>query len=253
MATIPSFNLNLSDFQGPLEELYRQIRERQIDLKELNLKEILNQYLEYIMECLRADYSLNFFCTPLTLCSQLILLRSRLALPETIVELNDEDIYQKEDERIKNLVRYNRVKQLATQLKVMQSENARFLGKEASPYDLDVDDTEFTPADQIRYLNKLDVSHLTEAFLRMIERLNYEQPLTTKVVKQETSPRIMKQKIISYCKNSKDTEWSFERFLMQFSTNMSSFITCFLVILDLISNQNFKMRVKNQKIFLQYL
>ena len=48
-----TLNLKLKDFEGPLDLLDTLIRERKMDILDLNIAELTSQYLEYIQEELK--------------------------------------------------------------------------------------------------------------------------------------------------------------------------------------------------------
>ena len=77
-------NLNINDFSGPLDLLLHLVKESKMDIYEVPIEEITNQYIEYInnMEKMNIDIASEY----LVMASELICLKSK-----RLLNIKDED------------------------------------------------------------------------------------------------------------------------------------------------------------------
>ena len=74
-----NYSIKINEFEGPLDLLLHLIKESNIDIYEISIEEITNQYLEYInkMEELNIEVASSY----LTMAAELMLLKSKSLLP----------------------------------------------------------------------------------------------------------------------------------------------------------------------------
>jgi segregation and condensation protein A len=79
--------ITLDDFNGPLDLLLHLIKEKDMDLMQINLVEITNQYLAYLhqFEELDVEIASEYLIT----ASHLIELKSKMLLPKQEIEIVD--------------------------------------------------------------------------------------------------------------------------------------------------------------------
>lgn len=106
------YNVKLEKFEGPLELLLELIEKEKLNITELNLARVANQYLEYIKD--NQNIHLENLADFLSVAARLILIKSRALLP--ILKFSDE-----EEEEIKDLAEqlaeYKKFKEAAMKIK----------------------------------------------------------------------------------------------------------------------------------------
>ncbi|HOY90588.1 MAG TPA: segregation/condensation protein A [Bacteroidales bacterium] len=80
------FNIKTEKFSGPLDLLLRLIEERNLEITDISLSNVTNEYLEYIKQ---VEYSTNELADFLVIASTLILIKSKSILPT--LELSSEE------------------------------------------------------------------------------------------------------------------------------------------------------------------
>ena len=80
------FNIKTEQFSGPLDLLLRLIEERNLQITDISLSSVTNEYLEYIKQ---AESSTNELADFLVIASTLILIKSKAILPT--LELSSEE------------------------------------------------------------------------------------------------------------------------------------------------------------------
>lgn len=90
-----SFTVNLEKFSGPLEKLLELTKEKKIDISELGLSQITEDFIKYV-ESLEGNIDPLVLADFISVASKLLLIKSKIILPS--LELTEE-----EEEDIKDL------------------------------------------------------------------------------------------------------------------------------------------------------
>ena len=91
-------NLKLSDFDGPLDLLLTLVRENKMDIENINLLTIADQYLKFVYG--QKDLEINEASEYLLIASTLVWIKSKTILSFT-VKLSEEEQSQIDAERQK--------------------------------------------------------------------------------------------------------------------------------------------------------
>ena len=113
-----SYKLKLDIFEGPLDLLLYLIKKNDLDIKDIPIANITEQYLEYIemMKLLDLDIVGDF----LVMAATLMQIKSKMLLPPDPSE-QPEDELDPRDELVRRLQEYQQFKQIAEELKVRES------------------------------------------------------------------------------------------------------------------------------------
>ncbi len=126
-----TFQVKLDVFEGPLDLLLHLIREHQLDILDIPIAAITDEYLRYLalMQELDLDVAGEF----LLMAATLIHIKSKMLLPPD--ETADGEEAEPEDPRaelVSRLLEYKRFKEAAQTLGVLESETA-FLHRRGAP------------------------------------------------------------------------------------------------------------------------
>lgn len=115
------YEIKLTAFEGPLDLLLHLISKAKIDIKDIFISQITEQYLSYI-EGMPEDMELasDF----LQMAATLIYIKSRALLPRAKEEDIDEDGLTPEERLIAKLEEYKRYKAVSNELKELEGEAA---------------------------------------------------------------------------------------------------------------------------------
>jgi segregation and condensation protein A len=159
----------LEVFEGPLDLLLHLIDKNELDIYNIPIKEITDQYLEFIqaMHELELEVTSEFLVMAATLLS----IKSKMLLPKPPVIEFDDSYYDMEDELdpraelIQKLIEYRKYKSIADMLRDKEVERSLVFTRE--PEDL----TPFLPEVQENPVKGLDVSDLLIAFQRTLRKM----------------------------------------------------------------------------------
>ena len=167
--------VKLDSFEGPLDLLLHFVKESKVDILEVSILDIANQYLEFIhhMESL----NLNIASEYLVMASELIEIKSRRLLPKKEVEEQEEE-EDPEKVLINRLIEYQKYKDMTKNFKVLEELRQEIFTK--TPDNL----KEYSDNDVVVSSN-VTLDDLMLAFKKFLERKELEKPLSTKVTKKE--------------------------------------------------------------------
>jgi len=107
-----TYRVDLDVFNGPMDLLLYLISREEVDIHEISISRIVDQYLAYLahLEQLNVEVTSDF----IVMASTLILIKSKALLPTEELDL-DEEIDQ-QDDLIQHLLEYKKVKMLSRAL-----------------------------------------------------------------------------------------------------------------------------------------
>lgn len=180
-----SYNIKIDAFEGPMDLLLHLINRLEIDIYDIPMAEITDQYLGYIhtMQHLELDIASEY----LVMAATLLAIKSKMLLPkhedEPILDENDEGFeLDPRDELVEKLLEYKKYKYAASAFKTLEEDRSLMFTK--PPSDL----SEYVKEATVDHQN-LDVSlyDMLGALQKLLRRQKLQKPLHTKVTKQEVS------------------------------------------------------------------
>ncbi len=112
--------VHLDNFEGPLDLLLHLIEEDEIEIWEVSIARMTEQYVDYLqkMEALNVEIAGDF----LVMAATLMRLKSRALLPRPVWSDADADQPQTEEELIERLIKYKTYKEVAAALQRLQEQ-----------------------------------------------------------------------------------------------------------------------------------
>ena len=105
--------VKLPVFEGPLELLLHLIEKNKIDIYDIPIVEITNQYMEYIRQMERED--LNIMSEFLVMAATLLDIKCRMLLPKEVNEEGEEE--DPRQELVEQLLQYKMYKYISYELR----------------------------------------------------------------------------------------------------------------------------------------
>ncbi len=107
------YKVKLENFEGPLDLLCHLIDKNKMNIYEINLSEITDQYIEYINEMERMN--LEITSEFLIMASTLLYLKSKNLLPKQV----DDEQELTEEELLQRIIEYKKYKEITNKLREM--------------------------------------------------------------------------------------------------------------------------------------
>jgi segregation and condensation protein A len=131
MPELPIVQLELHNFNGPLDLLLRLIEEQRLNITAISLAQVTDQYMQAVtaMQAPDPDVLADF----LVIGAKLLVIKTRALLPRPPLELAPKDEEDVGDQLARQLAEYQRFKQAATQLREWEAQGRRAYGRHAAP------------------------------------------------------------------------------------------------------------------------
>ena len=127
------YRVNLDIFAGPLDLLLYLVRKDEVDIYDISLTKITDQYLHYIelLKSLDVDLAGSF----LVMAATLLQIKSTMLLPKADLEQVDEDLTDPRAELIRQLLEYKKFKDAANLLGIAGEEQKERHGRPSNVVD----------------------------------------------------------------------------------------------------------------------
>lgn len=226
------YNVKIDAFEGPLDLLLHLINTLEIDIYDIPVAEITEQYLLYIhtMNELQLDVASEF----LVMAATLLAIKSKMLLPKHEEELDEEgfDIELEQDPRdelVERLIEYRKYKEAAQDLKSLEEERSMIYTKAPS----DLSDLASTVKQETRDLD-VTLYDMLGAFQKLLRRKKLQKPLPTKITKQEIPIGTRMKEILTHLKTVTGRKNFFDLFPYQ---ERGHIVVTFLAILELMKRK----------------
>lgn len=222
-----TISLKLDVFEGPLDLLLHLIQQLEIDIYDIPIAEVTEQYMNFIhaMKTLELEVAGEYLVMAATLMS----IKSQMLLPKPELEF-DYDDEEGEDPRealVQQLLEYRKYKYAASILSEKEQERSLFYTK--PPMDLSDYEEEILPLPK----NQLNTIDLFLALHDVLQRKKKNHPIETTVTSESIT---VDQKVTEIGKRlaelSEDEGLSLESFFMQYTKD--EMITTFMALLELM-------------------
>lgn len=216
-------DLKINEFEGPLDLLLHLIKENKMDIFDIKIEEITEQYLSYIRK--QESMNLEIDSEYLVLASELIEIKSKLLLPHE-KEVLDEEESDPREELMNRLLEYQAYKEITKTLKEKELIRQEIYTKAPSSLKEFVDsDTDI----------KMDITldDLVDAFQKFLERKKESKPLATKVTENEITVSSRRSDIKMLLSKGKKVS-----FFKLFPVYTKEYVVAtFLAVLEMVKNK----------------
>lgn len=219
------YQVTVDQFTGPLDLLLHLIKVHDMDLLDLDVAAVCDQYLAYIQTM---DPSLlEAVSEYLVMAAWLIEMKSKLLLPKP--EIDEEDDYEAERKRmIERLIEKNRINGILEAFEASYDKRQTMHSKIPSALE------EYLPSGEETIPEGMEVYDLIKAMQRVMQRRALLQPLESKIARVEISIDERTEQIRSYFLRHKDKTVDFEDLFDEGDRYFA--IVTFLSILVLVKN-----------------
>ena len=219
-----NYNFCINDFEGPLDLLLHLVKESKMDIYEINIHDIINQYLEFIHNL--EEENIDIASEYLVMAAELIHLKSKLLVNRKDEEEEDEEFTINSEEDLRNkLVEYEKYKKITENFKELEEKRSEVFTK--LPESL----TEYVDKNVIK--GEFDINDLFNAYNLFLDRQKLAKPLNTKITKREINIEDKIKDIRTILKKRKRVN-----FLELFTeVTKESVIVTFLSILEMTKNE----------------
>lgn len=170
----------INDFEGPLDLLLHLVKTSKMDIYEIDIRVIIEEYLSFIES--EKNRNIDVASSYLVMAAELIHLKSKMLINDKEVEetSNDEFAIASEEDLKRKILEYEKYKKLSKSLEDLESKRSNFYTK--SPMKLEG----LFPEQNINF-GELSVDELVQALKNFKKREKLNRPLSTRITKREYS------------------------------------------------------------------
>lgn len=218
-----NFRVQLDAFRGPMDLLLYLVRKHEVEILDIPIAKVTDQYLEYLE--LLEQLDVNAVADFLELASTLIEIKSKIVLPREEEEVDKID--DPRDELVERLLEYKKFKDAASLLEDQSRQWQQRYQRIAS----DAPTKRVNPADQP--IHEVELWDLVSAFGRIMRDNQVTQ--ASSIVYDETPIHVYMQQIHELLVS--EGRASFSQ-LFQSGIHKSAMIGVFLAILELVRHHS---------------
>lgn len=159
-AAADNYQVNIPLFEGPLDLLLHLVTKNRIDIHDIPIHLITDQYLAYLESA--RQFNLDLGSSFFAMASTLILIKSRMLLPEKRREEMDESEDPRQ-ELSRSLEEFKRMKEVKARIEALMEEESPYRGREPEVFRTSV------------FQGKISLSRLQAAFLSLYDSLEEEE------------------------------------------------------------------------------
>lgn len=232
------YEVKIDNFEGPLDLLLHLIKESKVDIWEISIADIAEEYLAYIQKMEKLN--LNIASEYLVMASELIEMKSRMLLPRQEKDVGEEEEEDPKERLIRRLVEYQKYKEITKNFKELESLRQEFYTKAPDNLKEYVEEGVVPSSD-------VTLEDLMLAFQKFLNRKELEKPLQTTVTKKEITVEERRKSIRDILTKRKRVDF-FELFEV---VTKEYIVVTFLAILEMAKKQ--ELLIKQESDFSQIM
>ena len=222
------YKVTLPVFEGPLDLLLHLIRSNEIDIYDIPIAKVTEQYLAYLslMESLDLEVAGEW----LVMAATLLEIKSRMLLPEDPDQEAEQEKLDPRLELVERLIEYEKFKGAAEVFREREAERARMFTRGAAEVDFDL-----RPKYDLSDITAVDLLAALQAILSDVD----EEPVTS-IQRRKVSVR-MRMREVWHKISQASGQLVFEDLFDDVATRVDVVIT-FLALLELIKQRRVGIR-----------
>jgi segregation and condensation protein A len=160
--------LKLNEFEGPLDLLLHLIRQSKMDIYDIKIAEITDQYMNYLAE--NKKHQLEIAGEYFVMAATLMAIKSQMLLPTPPTDEESEESEEEDprSELVEQLLEYQRYKQAAEDLKDKEEHRQTEYTREATAVPEGLVQLQVAPG--------VTIDELQNAFAKIVERHRFKEP-----------------------------------------------------------------------------
>ncbi|MEN2766137.1 segregation/condensation protein A [Ornithinibacillus xuwenensis] len=218
-----AYQVKLDTFEGPLDLLLHLINQYEIDIYDIPVAQITEQYMNYIHAMQHLE--LNIASEYLVMAATLLAIKSQMLLPKQELEDDTEDYMEDpREELMQRLIEYRKYKEAAETFKEKELEANQIFTRPPVIFEsLNIEKT-IVQGD-------ISIYDMLGALGRMLERKKWKEPLETRIQKADIPIEQRMDEVLELVKSNK-SGISFDQMFTQ--RTKSHIVVTFMALLELM-------------------
>ncbi len=227
------YSVKLKQFEGPLDLLLHMVDKRKLDITEISLASLVDEYQKYMLKLQKLNLEIE--SSYLTVFASLLEIKSKVLLPEPP---KVEDETPQEHTLVIQLRQYKEAKEMAKILQTLkEEEEARFIRTSI-----------LEPVDHIVFTTQITPKDLMEIYLQTIRKFKLREEKKEITLKKEEISFPFMLRLIAKKISKCDTTSMYK--LFESPPSKIQFILTFLALLEMAREQRIKLMQKDSDIII---
>ena len=215
----------INEFEGPLDLLLHLIKESKMDIMNIEIEKITEQYMAYLDS--QEKMNLEIASEYLVLASELIEIKSKLLLPNVKIDEEGEDVEEDpREELVRRLLEYQAYKEITKELQKREEIRSQIYTKIPENYANYCDG-------KVEVKVEYEIDDLVNALKNYLLRKKESKPLNTKVTVNEITVSSRRHDIRNILKTKRRISF-FELFPI---VSKDYIVATFLAVLEMAKSQ----------------
>jgi segregation and condensation protein A len=219
-----AYQVKIDTFEGPLDLLLHLINHYEIDIYDIPVAEITEQYMNYINAMQHLE--LNIASEYLVMAATLLAIKSQMLLPKQEIDVEDEEYMEDpREELMQRLIEYRKFKDAAEAFKEKELEAHQTFTRPPVIFDnLNIEKTVVQ--------GDISIYDMLGALGRMLERKKWKEPLDTRIQRAEIPIDQRMDEVLEMVKRTKRNGITFDELFTQ--RTKSHVVITFMALLELM-------------------
>jgi len=232
-----SYQVKLDAFEGPLDLLLHLINKYEIDIYDIPVAQITEQYMEYIHTMQKLE--LNIASEYLVMAATLISIKSKMLVPnQEVDEENEAYMEDPREELMERLLEYRKFKQAALTLQEKEKSEQQLFTRNPAVFE-DLDYQALSPPTN----SNISIYDMLQALGALFERKKWNEPLDTKIQKAEIPIEQRMEDILTRVKMEEEGVLFDQLFIYP---SRSHIVVTFIALLELMKANEIYCKQKKQ-------
>ena len=227
-----TYTIKLPQFEGPFDLLLFFIERDELDINNIPIAKITDDFLEYIrhIEALNIDLASEFIVVAATLMR----IKAKMLLPRKAIDEEGNEIDPRE-ELVQKLLEYKRYKETLDSFRQKEEDRANMFGRGIAKDELRrIAELALVDAE----LESISLFKLLKAFENVMEQFRDQKIVAHTIARYEYTIQDQQSYLFSQVKVSKKS--SFDQIFLALESRIHAIVT-FLALLELLSLQRMKL------------
>ena len=236
------FEVTLDQFNGPLDLMLYLIKDKKLDLFDLNIVELADQYIAFLSNI--EDSKLEIASEYISELAGLIEYKSKKLLPRDKSELDAKELEDEETDLVRRLIEYQRYKEVSIELSDRFNERMQQYSK---PLSIQLFKTLKNEMEKDTTYDQ-SVYDLIQAMNKVMQRYKITNPLDVSIQRVELS---VDDRIVMLRRTFLNQKVMTLDELLESSPTLHHFIVTFLAVLDMLRMGDLNISQQDETVYLK--
>ncbi|MGM8366704.1 segregation/condensation protein A [Virgibacillus sp. W0181] len=229
-----TYKVKLDTFEGPLDLLLHLINQYEIDIYDIPVAQITEQYMQYLHAMQTIE--LNIASEYLVMAATLVAIKSEMLLPkQELPEDQEEYMEDPREELMQRLIEYRKYKEAALQLQNKEADESRIYTRPPQNFHELKEDV---PTEK----GNISIYDMLSALSNVLQRQKWNEPLDTKINQREITLEERMEEIVQLLSGN-PTGILFDE-LFDYKAK-SQIVISFMALLELMKNNKVYCKQEN--------